>query len=115
MREGDTAVARSATKTFSKGLALRSRTEITYRLPPRYQRFMAIAGIEPATTTAGHVRLSIFGDDRALLETEVTGDQPPHPIQLDISNVKRLKILVDFGQNLDTGDWLNLCDARIAK
>jgi hypothetical protein len=115
MREGETAVARSAIKTFPKGLALRSRTEITYRLPSGFQRFIAIAGIEPATTTAGNVRLSIFGDDRALLETEVTGDQPPRPIQLNIANVKRLKILVDFGQNLDTGDWLNLCDARIAK
>jgi hypothetical protein len=115
MKEGETPAARAATKTFPKGLALRSRTEITYRLPAGFKRFIAIAGIEPATTSAGNVRLSIFGDDRALLETEVTGDQPPHPIQLDIANIKRLKILIDFGQNLDTGDWLNLCDARIAK
>jgi hypothetical protein len=115
MKDGETPAARAATKAFPKGLALRSRTEITYRLPAGFKRFIAIAGIEPATTSAGNVRLSIFGDDRALLETEVTGDQPPHPIQLDIANVKRLKILIDFGQNLDTGDWLNLCDARIAK
>jgi hypothetical protein len=26
-----------------------------------------------------------------------------------------LKIVVDYGQNLDTGDWLNLCDARLIK
>ena len=61
------------------------------------------------------MRLAIFGDNRVLIETEVTGDHPPQPIQLDIANVKRLKIVVDYGQNLDTGDWLNLCDARIAK
>ena len=61
------------------------------------------------------MRLSIFGDDRPLLETEIAGDQPPQPIQLDIAGVKRLKIVVDYGQNLDTGDWLNLCDARIVK
>src|SRR4029079_3706883 len=77
--------------------------------------FIAIAGIDPATSAAGNMRLAIFGDDRALVETEVTGDQPPQPIHLDIANVKRIKIVVDYGQNLDTGDWLNLCDARIAK
>jgi hypothetical protein len=115
MKEGDSAAAQAASRTFSKGLALRSRTEIVYRLPTGFQRFIAIAGIDPSTNAAGNLRLSIFGDDRLLLESELTGDQPPQPIQLDIANVKRLKIVVDYGQNLDTGDWLNLCDARIAK
>jgi hypothetical protein len=115
MKEGDSAAAQAATRTFSKGLALRSRTEIVYRLPAGFQRFIAVAGIDSATTAAGNVRLAILGDDRVLVETEITGDQPPQSLQLDIANVKRLKIVVDYGQNLDTGDWLNLCDARIAK
>jgi hypothetical protein len=115
MKEGDSAAAQAATRRFSKGLALRSRTEIVYRLPAGFQRFTAVAGIDPATSSTGNLRLAILGDDRVLLETEVAGDQPPHPIQVDIANVKRLKIVVDYGQNLDTGDWLNLCEARIAK
>jgi hypothetical protein len=115
MREGDSGATQTAPRTFSKGLALRSRAEIVYRLPAGFQRFITIAGIDPATTAAGNVRLAIFGDDRLLVETEITGDQAPQPIQLDIADVKRLKIIVDYGQNIDTGDWLNLCDARIAK
>ncbi len=115
MKESDSPTAQAATRTFSKGLAIRSRTEIVYRLPAGFQRFVTTAGIDPSTSSAGNVRLSILGDDRVLVETEVAGDQPPQPIQLDIANVKRLKIVVDYGQNLDTGDWLNLCDARIAK
>ena len=115
MKDGDTAAALAAPRTFPKGLALRSRTEIVYRLPGGFRRFIATAGIDPATTAAGNVRLAILGDDRVLVESEVTGDQPAHPIQLDIANVKRLKIAVDYGQNIDTGDWLNLCDARIVK
>jgi hypothetical protein len=115
MKEGDSAAAQAATRRFSKGLALRSRTEIVYRLPAGFQRFTAVAGIDPATSSTGNLRLAILGDDRVLLETEVAGDQPPHPIQVDIANMKRLKIVVDYGQNLDTGDWLNLCEARIAK
>lgn len=103
------------TRSFNKGLAVRSRTELVYRLPARFRRFVALAGIEPATSASGNVRLAIHGDDRLLLEIEIAGDQTPLPIDLDIEGVKRLKIVVDYGQNLDTGDWLNLCDARIVK
>jgi hypothetical protein len=105
----------SATRTFSKGLALRSRTEIIYRLPAGFQRFITLAGIDPSTSSAGNVRLVVSGDDRVLLETEIEGNTPAQTIQLDIAGVKRLKILVDYGKNFDSGDWLNLCEARIAK
>jgi hypothetical protein len=114
-KEDESAITPAATKTFHKGLAVHSRTEIVYRLPTGFRRFIALAGIDPATSAVGNVRLIISGDDRVLLDTDVAGDQPPHPIQLDIANVKRLKIIVDYGKNLDTGDWLNLCDARIVK
>jgi len=38
-----------------------------------------------------------------------------YQFELDVAGVNRLKIVVDYGQNLDTGDWLNLCNARIVK
>jgi len=101
-------------RQFSKGLALRSRTELLYRLPPGFRRFLAEAGIDPATSTSGQVRLEIRGDERELLVTEIAGHEP-RSLELDIAGVKRLRIIVDYGQNLDTGDWLNLCNARIVK
>jgi hypothetical protein len=103
------------TRTFNKGLAVRSRAELVYRLPDGFRRFTTIAGIDPSTAASGNVRLEIYGDDRLLFDREIAGHQPPLPIELDIAGVKRLKILVDYGRNLDTGDWLNLCDARIVK
>jgi hypothetical protein len=102
-------------RVFSKGLAVRSRSELLYRIPPSFARFTAVAGIEPATSATGNVQLTILGDDRPLSEAAVSGDEPPREIELDIAGVKRLKIVVDFGKNLDTGDWLNLCDARLMK
>lgn len=115
LNEEEPAASQAATQSFNKGLALHSRTEIVYRLPTGFQHFVALAGIEPATRAVGNVRLIISGDDRVLLDTGVGGDQPPRPIQLEIANVKRLKIVVDYGKNLDAGDWLNLCGARIVK
>ena len=103
------------TETYAKGLAIRSRTELVYRLPSGYSRFMAVAGIEPAAAASGNVALTIFGDDRLLTEATIAGSSQPLPLELDVAGVKRLKIVVDYGQNLDTGDWLNLCDARIVK
>jgi NPCBM/NEW2 domain len=102
-------------RSFKKGLALRSRTELVYRLPTGFNRFTALAGIDPATATTGNVRLTILADDHPVLETEIAGDQSPQPVDVQITGAKRLKIVVDFGQNLDTGDWLNLCDAKIVK
>jgi len=103
------------TETFTKGLAVRSRSELVYRLPNGFSRFMALAGIEPADAANGNVTLTIFGDDRLLTEATIAGSSQPLPLELDVAGVKRLKIVVDYGQNLDTGDWLNLCNARIVK
>jgi hypothetical protein len=103
------------TRAYSKGLAIRSRTEVVYRVPSDFKRFAALAGIDPATSAGGNVRLELYGDDRLLLKEDVSGHDPPRSIELDIAGVKRLKILVDYGRNLDAGDWLNLCDARIIK
>jgi hypothetical protein len=109
------AAGSSQEKHYSKGVALRSRTELAYRLPRGYRRFVAAAGIDPAAGSVGSVALTIRGDERVLLETEIAGDQPPRDIDVDIQGASRLSIVVDYGRNLDTGDWLNLCDARLVK
>jgi hypothetical protein len=102
-------------QTFTKGLAIRSRTELVYRLPVGFRRLTAMAGIDPATRASGDVRLEILGDNQPLLSTEIGGTDPPRTIDVDIAGVKQLRIVVDYGKNLDTGDWLNLCDLRLVK
>jgi hypothetical protein len=114
-RDGSSPVGVFQRNTFGKGLAIRSRTEMTFRLPAAFSRFVATAGIDPASSSTGSVRLVISGNDKPLLDAVVSGDQPPREIDLDIAGVKRLKIVVDYGDNLDTGDWINLCDARVIK
>jgi hypothetical protein len=101
--------------SYGKGLALRSRTELVYRLPASYRQFIALAGIDAAANAAGNARLTIYGDDRSLFEAEISGNQPAKSIELDVAGVRRLKIVVDFAENLDLGDWINLCDARLVK
>jgi NPCBM/NEW2 domain len=105
----------AVTRSYMKGLAARSRTEIVYRLPAGYRRLSSMVGIDPATRANGKVRLKVLGDDQPLFDEELAGTEPPRELNVEIDGVKRLKLIVDYGDNLDTGDWLNMCDLRISK
>jgi hypothetical protein len=113
--ENAAANQRDRTRLFDKGLAIRSRTELVYRLPAGYRRFTALAGIDPHAAAGGNVKLTIEGDDRELFSREIAGNEPPVPLDFEIAGVRRLTITVDYGRNLDTGDWLILGDARVVK
>jgi len=101
--------------TYAKGLALTSRTEMVFRLTDDYRYFHAVAGIDDSVRDGGNLDLVISGDDKVLLTRTVTGREKSFPVDLDITGVKRLKILVDFGREMDIADHLDLCDARLTK
>jgi hypothetical protein len=100
---------------YSKGLAIRSRTEVVYRLPGSFTRLKAVAGIDDSVRPQGNVRLVIRGDNNVLLDMPVAGTDAPKPVDLDLSGVRKLSILVDFGDKAGFGDHLDLGNARIIK
>ncbi len=102
-------------KTYAKGLALYSRTEMTYRLPAGAKKFTAFAGIDDCVRDVGGVRLEISADGKKLFDKSISGGDAPADIDLDVSGAKRLSILVDYGTGLDAGDYLDLAEARILK
>jgi hypothetical protein len=59
--------------------------------------------------------LEIKGDGRQLYSGKLTGKDPPAALDVELAGVRRLVILVDFGDDLDVADHLNLCEARIVK
>ena len=102
-------------RSFAKGLALHSRSRIQYELTENFRQFTAIAGIDARLGQQGNVRLLIEGDGRELYSANITGHDAPRQIQVDLKGVKQLVLTVDFGQQLDVGDYLNLCDARLVR
>ena len=50
-----------------------------------------------------------------LYRQAISGRDQPRTLDLDISGIRRLRILVDFGERLDIADHLHLCNARILK
>lgn len=102
-------------KTYAKGLAIHSRTELEYRLPGAFRRLQATVGIDDAVRPRGNVRLVIRGDGRVLYEGTVAGSDAPTPLDVDLQGVRVLAILVDFGEDMDVADHLDLGEARIVK
>jgi hypothetical protein len=105
----------STLQTYNKGLALRSRTELQYRLPKNMRRFVALAGIDPETLSQGDVLLQIEADGDTIFEQTISGKEPPVEIDANIAGKQRLRIYVDYGGNLDLGDRLHLVEARLVK
>lgn len=101
-------------RDYLRGIAMRSRTEMTFLLPEPFTKFTAVAGLDDRVRPAGSVKLTIRGDDRVLFEQEISGRDEPVPISLDVSGVVRLKILVDYGADgSEAADHFDLCDPRL--
>jgi hypothetical protein len=99
---------------YSDGLAIWSRTELVYRLPAAYRRFTALAGID-APLVGGNVRLEISSEGKTLYEGTFASGQTSVPLDIDLAGARRLKVVVDYGDNQDTNDQLNLVNPRIWK
>lgn len=111
----DDAALRLDGKAYTKGLSLHSRTEITYRVPSKSRKFLALAGIDDSVGTEGHVAVKISGDGKELYSGNFSGADKAVPLEIDITGVRKLTILVDYGQDLDVGDYFDLAEARIVK
>jgi hypothetical protein len=104
-----------AGKTYARGLAINSKTTLRYRIAGDYTRFQGVMGIDDSVRGYGNVWVVISGDGKPLLEGEVKGGTAPQPFSLDVTGVRDLEILVDFGGDANIGDHLDLADAKLLK
>ena len=105
-------------RVYRKGLALHSRTEISYRLTDDYKTFRTVAGLDRRNIgkVGGVAELVVLADgDRELFRGELKVDTPPTPIEIKLDDVRRLTIIVDFGDENDIGDHVILGEARLTK
>jgi NPCBM/NEW2 domain len=111
----DGGAIRLAGKSYTKGLAIPGRTAVSYKVSGKGKRLKALAGIDDSVREAGSARLVITGDGKTLYDGKILGRDEPVDLDLDVAGVKRLNIVVDFGEGLDVGNYLDLADARIVK
>jgi len=102
--------------SYDKGIAIHSRTVMQFRLTREYRGFAATAGLDRRFRSAGNVTLTIQGDGQELFTKKIVAEDDPLSINLGLQSVRRLTVLVDFGDDRsDIGDYLNLCNARLLK
>ena len=108
----------SGQEPASKGLALRSHTTLVYRFQKPYKQLLADVGIAEhvrESEVTPHLKLVITSDNKTLLDREISGDQDPFSLQLDLTGVQRVTIEVQYGKSQDIADYLHLCNARLLK
>ncbi len=102
-------------RTFRKGLCLHSRTEVTYRLGGQYRQLQGIAGFAPNASEYGSVEIIIKTDDQEQFTKTIQSGQAPIALEVDVTGKRRVTIIVDYGDQLDVGDRVHLCDLRVTK
>lgn len=106
-----------AGRSYARGLAIHSKTTLRYRIAGEYTRFQAVAGIDDVVRGLGtQVRLVISADGKSLFDADVNGRDAPLPLDFDVTGVRDLEIVVDFGSDGGIeGDHLDLANARLIK
>lgn len=101
-------------RVFDRGVCIRSKTLVRYRLDGDFNRFQAWMGIQHGY--AGDVNVTISCDGTELFSGSVEPNAEAQRIDLDVSGKYSLEVLVDFGKvKSDIGDHLVLGDARLLK
>jgi hypothetical protein len=100
--------------TYRKGLAVHSRSVLTYPLDGRYQSFQARLGFDDGAPPGGAIACRVLADDRELFANpDLRPDADPVSLSLDVTEAKQLVLEIDFGPGQDVGDRLTWAGARV--
>jgi hypothetical protein len=99
---------------FRRGLGTHAASEIVYSLDGKYRLFQAWAG--PDTATNGSMGFAVIVDGQKRWESGrmVRGDAPKR-VEVDLTNAKELRLVVDDGGDNIMGDHADWAEARLLK
>jgi hypothetical protein len=87
----------------SRGVAMHSRTRLTWDLPPGSTHFTALVGIDSRISDAGRAVVRILVDDAEIWSDTLTAGRPPQRILVQVAGA-RLSLVVDYGEAGSIGD-----------
>jgi hypothetical protein len=101
---------------YVKGLGVHSRSELVFDVEGRYKQFAATIGIDDYVRPRGNVVFRIVADDREVFKSgPVTGKDDPRPVLADITRAKRVRLIVEYGGQLDLADHADWANARFLR
>lgn len=101
----------------TRGIAVHSRTVLTYDVGGEYQEFKAKVGFQQPEGRVGQAAIRVLGDGKVLYEDlDARGDAPkPAEVSVSIAGVRQLTLEVDYGKGQDTGDRVIWGNARLLR
>ncbi len=99
---------------YPKGLALHSRTVLTYDLGGKYKLFQALVGVDDCVEGESQATLIIETDFKPVFKEVVKKGAKPKLLNLAVLNVKQLRITVE-SDFLDLGNQIDLANAKVLK
>jgi hypothetical protein len=107
---------RAGGRTYLKGLGVHSAARLTCALDESFERFEADLAIDDAAGNGGSVRCEVLVDGhRHWTSGPIRGHQRPVPVRVDLKGVKRIELVVDFGERGDQLDYVDWLDARLIR
>jgi NPCBM/NEW2 domain/Protein of unknown function (DUF1583) len=101
-------------RTYDRGLAVHSRCILTYELSGRYSTFETSVGFDDAVKGRGRVECRVFADGKELYANpDLKASGQPVDLKLPVAGAARLRLVVDFGKEQDTGDRVIWANARL--
>jgi hypothetical protein len=101
-------------KTYTRGLAMHSRSVLTYDLGGEFATFKAILGFDEDFGDRGRVVCRVIVDDKELfVNPDFKASEKPVPVEVPVKGAKQLKLEVDFGEDEDVGDRVIWANARL--
>ena len=107
-----------AGKSYRKGLGVHSRSEMTYDLGGKFQKFMTDIGIDDAVD-GGNIDVRVLVDGRPVVPAEgvrqVSKKTGPLAIEVSVAGASKLTLVVDFGAELHVNDHADWANARLLR
>jgi hypothetical protein len=103
---------------FDKGIGLHSESRLSFTLNGNFRRFESLVGLDDQTGQGGSVRIAVVADGKPRdlgPARELSTASGPHSLRVDITGVKELTLVVEFGPGGDIRDHVDWADARLIK
>ncbi len=103
-------------ESYTSGIGCFAPCLLEYALNGQYSRFTAACGIDAATDGRGSVQFRVEADGKTLWTSPVmSGLDQPQQVDVDVTGVKRLRLVItdaEDGNRFDVGNW---CDAVLIR
>lgn len=104
-------------RRFDRGVGVHSTCKLRYDLNRRFAWFVVQPGLDDAAGRLADVAARIVADGNTIFETNYNAKQrcEPDERRFDVSDVKTLELIVDFGNYGDVQDRFDWADAALIR